>query len=256
MRAQLGRLARIEGVRGMQEDRVAALVAGQPASSLSWLPSSPRRRRSARRMRVFTVPRGSPSRVAISLCERPSKKASVTARRSLSESARRAARTRTVLAQDRLGQGVGVRGIAGAELRGDERRAARLRDQPVAAAADAHAVERATARELDQVHPGAAAFRGEAIARAPELQEHLLKDFLGLRLAVQDAHAQSEDERRVASVERIEGAGVSARHELHQVEIVVAVRHPGSARACRPRSARANTTSRRADPVSGPGSLR
>src|SRR5690606_32254454 len=74
-----------------EEEQVLALV-GRHASSLPSRSarSTLRSESSPWRMRVFTVPSGSPSRSAISRCDRPSKKLSSTARRDASGSSRSA----------------------------------------------------------------------------------------------------------------------------------------------------------------------
>src|SRR6185295_7964344 len=82
---ETGALLSLEPAQGVRRRQLADLVAIHVAESLSPL-SAPRSRSSPSRVRVFTVPSGSPSRVAISDWVSPSKNASSITRRCASGS--------------------------------------------------------------------------------------------------------------------------------------------------------------------------
>ena len=70
---ELGELPAVEGADRVDVRQLEPLLVVH-ARSVPLRPARmPRRRSSPLRMRVFTVPRGSPSRAAISVCVRPSK---------------------------------------------------------------------------------------------------------------------------------------------------------------------------------------
>ncbi len=134
-------------------------------------------------MRDFTVPRGSPRRSAISLWLRPLKYASSSTSRCGGEQVgQRAAHALPLLARDERGRHV--------VLAGARRDVVDVSPALRAGLLAPHEVDGAAVHEREQVARGPRARRIEARRTAPEIDEGLLHDVLGLARIAHDAQRQ------------------------------------------------------------------